>query len=217
FDIGGANGYQAQSLIKAGFDVVLVEPGEQAIQNAQRRGLKELICATLDDAKFYPNTMPAIGLFDVVEHIADETGFLQTVQNILQPGGRLYLTVPVYQWLWSDEDVRAGHFRRYTIKSLSQALRRAGLEMEYCSYFFSILPLPIYFTRTVPSYFRMAKTITTTKTSPSSTTQHRQRPGMVGRLAEMFFRSEHKRIAQGRHIPFGSSCLAVAKKVSVGV
>ena len=31
-----------------------------------------------------------------------------------RPGGRLLLSVPAYEWAWSDHDVRAGHHRRYT-------------------------------------------------------------------------------------------------------
>ncbi len=43
----------------------------------------------------------AIGLFDVLEHIENEAGFLKQLREVLKTGGRLYLTVPAFRWLWS--------------------------------------------------------------------------------------------------------------------
>lgn len=50
FDIGGGNGFVAKGMQDAGIDVVLVEPGEAGAVNAQRRGIRSVICATLADA-----------------------------------------------------------------------------------------------------------------------------------------------------------------------
>ena len=33
---------------------------------------------------------------------------------MLRPGGRFVMSVPAYQWAWSDFDVANGHHRRYT-------------------------------------------------------------------------------------------------------
>jgi 2-polyprenyl-3-methyl-5-hydroxy-6-metoxy-1,4-benzoquinol methylase len=39
FDIGGGNGFVARGLAEAGFEVVLVEPGEEGARNARQRGI----------------------------------------------------------------------------------------------------------------------------------------------------------------------------------
>jgi 2-polyprenyl-3-methyl-5-hydroxy-6-metoxy-1,4-benzoquinol methylase len=57
----------------------------------------------------------------VLEHIDDEQAFLREIRRCLAPGGRIYLSVPAGRWLWSDDDVQAGHFRRYTCASLRGA------------------------------------------------------------------------------------------------
>ena len=59
----------------------------------QGRGLTSVICSTLQDAGFKPGTVPAAGLFDVLEHIEDDVGFLKTLNEILVPKGRVFLTV----------------------------------------------------------------------------------------------------------------------------
>lgn len=108
FDIGGGNGFVARALTQAGHPAVVVEPGPVGARNAQARGLSPVICSTLDDAGFHPGALPAAGLFDVLEHIEDDRGVLRRLASLVRPGGRLYVTVPAYQWLWSGEDVLGG-------------------------------------------------------------------------------------------------------------
>lgn len=90
FDIGGGNGYVTQALVASGLDAVLVEPGPAGARAAKARGLDHVVCSTLEDAKFRDQSIPAIGLFDVIEHIRDDSGFMRRVHAILTAGGRLY-------------------------------------------------------------------------------------------------------------------------------
>ncbi|MCX7608391.1 MAG: class I SAM-dependent methyltransferase [Anaerolineales bacterium] len=137
FDIGGGNGFVAMALNRAGFETVLVEPGE-GVQNARRRGLPLVVHSTLQDAGFRPGALPAVGLFDVLEHIEDDIGFLQTLARLMPPGGRLYLTVPAFSWLWSVVDKDSGHHRRYSRSALTRRLQKAEFSIEYFSGFFFI-------------------------------------------------------------------------------
>lgn len=45
------------------------------------------------------------------------------------------ITVPAYQWLWSNFDVICKHYRRYNIKSLKNVLLNNGFEIKKISYF----------------------------------------------------------------------------------
>jgi SAM-dependent methyltransferase len=118
------------------------------------RGLKNIICSTLEDAGFKTNSLPAAGLFDVVEHISNDLCFLKTINFYMRPGGFLFITVPAYNILWSKEDVDAGHFRRYTLYELKKTLNKAGFKIEYATYIFSFLILPIFLFRTIPDFFK---------------------------------------------------------------
>jgi SAM-dependent methyltransferase len=75
-----------------------------------------------------------ICLFDVLEHIEDEDGALEWIDDHLAPGGVLLVTVPAYDFLWSRHDELAQHFRRYTKPALEALLRRR-FEVSYASYF----------------------------------------------------------------------------------
>ena len=69
FDIGGGNGFVSLGVQGAGIETVLVEPGPEGAQNAKNRGLQHVVCASFQNAAFESGKIPAIGVFDVVEHI----------------------------------------------------------------------------------------------------------------------------------------------------
>jgi len=92
-------------------------------------------------------TYDLIAAFDVLEHIADEALVLAQMREHLKPGGRLILTVPAHQKLWSAFDVASGHERRYSARTLGRALRSTGFEVEYVTYFMSLLFPPMWLRR----------------------------------------------------------------------
>jgi SAM-dependent methyltransferase len=206
FDVGGGNGAVAAALEKAGFATVLVEPGLPGAVNARRRGLPAVVCATVEGAGFRPHSLTAAGLFDVLEHIEDDAGFLKTLHGLLIPGGRLYLTVPAYQALWSIDDVHAGHFRRYTLAGLKSVLDGAGFDVDYRSYMFWFLPAAVFAFRTVPTWLgkRAMPELETTRQ------EHAPPPGWKGRLLDWLLGLEQRRIARGLAVPLGGSCLLSA-------
>ncbi len=159
FDVGGGNGVVSRELQKLGFDVSLVEPGFTGIQNAQKRGITQILCATFEECGFSENVIPAIGLFDLLEHIENDSEFLDRVKQVLVRNGKLFMTVPAYPFLWSNHDQQVGHFRRYTIGRLSQQLKQLGYQVDYSTYLFGLLPIPIWLYRTLPSKLGFYKNI----------------------------------------------------------
>jgi len=73
-------------------------------------------------------------LFDVLEHINDQSGFLASVSHHLARGGALIINVPAGQWAFSKYDEAAGHVRRYSISTLRDAIRANGLKVEAWTY-----------------------------------------------------------------------------------
>jgi len=71
---------------------------------------------------------------DIVEHIDDDKAAMMEIRRVLRPGGRLFMTVPAYQSMWSEHDEALHHYRRYTSPSVRDLARRTGLEVERLSY-----------------------------------------------------------------------------------
>ena len=130
FDIGGGNGFIAKAMQDAGLEVVLVEPGGAGTTNARKRGIQHVVRATLEDAGFLSGTLPAVGLFDVVEHMADDQLALANIASTLREGGRAIVLVPQGQSIYGTLDVVLGHHRRYSEQDLSNVMEQAGLRVE---------------------------------------------------------------------------------------
>jgi SAM-dependent methyltransferase len=207
FDIGGGNGFVASAIESAGWPTVVVEPGMAGAQNARSRGVRHVVCASTDTAGFPPSSFPAVGLFDVLEHIEDHLTFLHSLRRLMQRGGRIYITVPAFNGLWSAEDVSAGHFRRYTTTTLRDVLAAAGFEIEYQSYFFSLLPPLVFLLRTIPSRLGVTH-------RESRAAMEREHTGGSETMSRMLLRAltlEQRWIGASRKVPVGTSCVAVAR------
>lgn len=208
FDIGGGNGFVSLGLVKSGFNVALVEPGVTGASNAKKRGLSNVICATITAAKFNDHSLPAVGLFDVIEHIEDDLAFLKSVRKLMKRNARLYVTVPSYSFLWSAEDVFAGHFRRYSLDSILNVLQLAGFQVEFSSYIFRFLPVPIFLLRTLPYKLGLSKA---EKNSSSTSRDHAVKGGVMASIFNSILQSEVDNLNRKKSMSFGGSCLVVAK------
>ena len=207
-DIGGGNGFNSLSLQESIENVYMLEPGFQGCLNAQSRGVTNIICSTLSDLIQESVSFDSIGLFDVLEHINDDIEFLNDINKVLENEGHLILTVPAFNFLWSKEDVDAGHYRRYKKKELVNKIENAGFSVEFSSYFFSILTLPIFFFRAIPSYF-----LNKSQDSKSTENQHKLPDNFIGRMINAFLRKELIDLKKLRSKRFGSSLIIVAKKI----
>jgi len=210
FDIGGGNGFVSKYLQNNGYSVCLVEPGIQGVQNAKSRLVENVVHGTLESAKFKKNTIDSIGLFDVVEHIEDSEKFIQNINEYLKPNGKVFITVPAFNSLWSVNDVIAGHYKRYTTKSLSDLLEQHNFKMEYCSYMFRPLVAPLWIMRTIPSKLGMLNE----ENVRSKTLKHHNNPKKGGSgFLNKLLNKELQSVKELKSINFGTSCLAVASKI----
>jgi SAM-dependent methyltransferase len=212
FDIGGGNGFVAKSMQDAGLEVVLVEPGTVGAANARRRGIQYVVRATLEDAGFLPDSLPAISLFDVVEHMENDRKFLERIRFHLSANGRVYLTVPAYQSLWSLEDIVAGHHRRYSSRAIRELLAEAGFAVEFLTGFFQFLPPAIFALRVIPFRLGLAISPKADEVGSKIRWQHEIKSGWISRPLNWIQQRETKRIRCRRQARFGASWLVVARR-----
>jgi len=201
-DIGGGTGAFCMLLQKHQIPCMLLEPDAWGASCAKNRGVHTVIQSSFQEVHTAPDSLGAIGLFDVLEHIEHEGNFLQKLHRSLYEGGRLYMTVPTCAWLWSDEDVHSGHYRRYSLHQLCTKLSDAGWEVEYASYLFLTLLLPIFVVRTMPSILGF------------SMWRKRKHYVVESRFLNRCLQWELSRIGHNKRIPYGSSAIIIARKKS---
>ena len=141
-ELGCGSGGMLEALGRFGTAVgVEMDPALRA--RARERGLDVRAGALPDAIPLEPGRWDAVCLFDVLEHVDDEAGALAACRRLLAPGGRLFVTVPAYAWLWSRHDELLGHRRRYTARALRRAAERGGYAVERLTYFNTLLAPPI--------------------------------------------------------------------------
>lgn len=145
-DFGAGYGGMHEELSKVGKHVYAYEPDSEAENAAKKRGYEKVFSAESDALG---QTYDLMGLFDVVEHIEHDYEFLTKAHGALRVGGRLAITVPAFQFLWSIHDINHHHFRRYTKASMYTVLHSAGFTVEYASYWNMTLFIPAALARLI--------------------------------------------------------------------
>ena len=95
------------------------------------------VCGSALQLPFADGVFDVVAAFDVIEHCEPESKALAEVARVLAPGGRLLMSVPAYEWAWSNHDDWNQHHRRYTRKRAVAAVSAAGLEVQRATYAFA--------------------------------------------------------------------------------
>jgi SAM-dependent methyltransferase len=72
---------------------------------------------------------------NVLEHISDLNAELLELHRVLRRDGAIFVFVPAFEMLWTSLDNEVGHVRRFTRRTLGQALHRAGFTITRMEYF----------------------------------------------------------------------------------
>jgi hypothetical protein len=141
-DVGAGDGYLLRAL-HAGlrFRRAVAQDihfTDSLIQELSQPGLE--FVRELPDASYRPEL---ILLLDVLEHLEDPFVLLaQLGRERLADGGRIVITVPAFQPLYTEHDRALKHFRRYSRSQAAELARAAGLRVIDSGYLFSSLLLP---------------------------------------------------------------------------
>ena len=146
-EIGCGTGYLLDILQSLpGIAISGIDMHEESIKIAKKRcGAARVFKATVEELGEV--LFDTIGVFDVLEHIEDDKDVIKQLSKHLKLGGYMLITVPQHQWLFSDADQAAGHFRRYSRKKLRELLVDAGFKVIFSTSFVSFLLPAMWFKR----------------------------------------------------------------------
>jgi SAM-dependent methyltransferase len=151
------------------------------------------------DERFRPaSKYSLILMLDVLEHLEDPLAALRHAASLLTATGRLVITVPAFEILWTNHDVINHHRTRYTKATLGAVVRRAGLHLDHDEYWFQWTCPAKIVTGLVERALRLA---------PASPTVP---PAWINRALYTLSRVE-RRVLGPLAPPFGSSLVAVGR------
>jgi SAM-dependent methyltransferase len=179
----------------------------EGLRISRRRSRARLVQARVEQSPFRQR-FDLIGLFDTLEHLEDDLMALGHLRNLLTTKGALLITVPAFQALWSDFDVESHHCRRYEPGVLEQRLIAAGFDVEYQTPFMAALYPVARAGRYVADKLRRRRGAGAAKSAVPE--QLKIVPGLNGTLA-FLLTQEARLVARRRHLPVGTSLLALAR------
>jgi len=129
-DFGAGTGTFATWMRDRGYDVVCIEPDERQRHLLDQKGFATFpgSAAVASEPVSYAYSV------NVLEHVADDAEAARSLFRVLRPGGRCFLYVPAFQFLYSSFDRRVGHLRRYRKGPLTSMLRQTGFVVERAEY-----------------------------------------------------------------------------------
>jgi SAM-dependent methyltransferase len=139
-EIGCGGGGNLTLLSSRGNQLRAIEPNEILREHASQRGICEVRDGRLPAGiPFEGEKFDLICLFDVLEHVQDDSAAVAAIGSRLSDGGRILVTVPASPSLWSRHDVENQHFRRYTKAGLRKVFSDNGFTAVRISFFNALL------------------------------------------------------------------------------
>ncbi|KLI16650.1 class I SAM-dependent methyltransferase [Brachyspira hyodysenteriae] len=191
-DIGCGNGH----LLKDSYKYVKNAVGIEKFDYSKPK-FDNILNIDIFENTFEDNSFDIITFLDVMEHIENENKFLQEVKRLIKLDGTIIITVPAYQWLFSNSDIFYGHYRRYNSKKLRCILENNGLEIKKISYMNCFLFPAFALVRIIDKIFNRKKF----------------EYGSSKLLNTIFYNIFHieKHLLKNINLPFGSSLIAICK------
>src|SRR5581483_9124220 len=141
-DVGCADGATMAPLVK---DHVVygLELADHLAQKAQEKGLQVSVANIEEGFGFADSMFDIVVASEIIEHLANTDFFLSECNRVLKPGGKLILSVPVINNLFSpfilllfdypptsSSRYRSPHVRDFTFSTLRVALENNGFLVE---------------------------------------------------------------------------------------
>lgn len=119
----------------------LIEPEDYAREYLKETQDLDAVSLYLpyDEIPFPKKHYDLIIMLDVLEHIEDDAVTLKVLKEYLKDDGLLIIMVPAYKFLWSTNDDKTHHKRRYTKTDLTAKAKQAGYLIEKSTYVNTIL------------------------------------------------------------------------------
>lgn len=210
-DVGCGSGRMLDALaaMPAVEAVAGLDLSSEAVALARGRGHADVREGRVEQLPWDDGAFDLALALDVIEHTPDDRATLRELRRVTTPGGRLLVTVPAYQALWSRHDIVNHHHRRYDRRMLRALVADGDWAIERMTGFNTLLLAPA-------AAVRLAQRAREARRAPPAS-EHRSdldlTPAPLNALLELPLRAEAAWLRGGRRsLPAGLSLLAVLRR-----
>lgn len=209
-DAGCGSGRLLDELVRVGWHVSGLDMNPDSVEIARGRGHHDVHQGVVESLPWEDETFDLITSLDVIEHTADDRISMRELRRVLKTGGRMLITVPAYQALWSSHDVFNRHYRRYDRKMMRALAADLGLTIERMTYFNSLLLPPAAAVRLLQRMRHRGANGTATNGNHNSDVE--LTPQWMSPALELPLRLEARWLGREHTLPAGLSLLAVLRR-----
>lgn len=207
-DAGCGSGRLLDELVSYG-EVSGLDMNPDSVAVARSRGHADVHEGAVESLPWEDETFDLITCLDVIEHTADDRISMRELRRVLAPRGRLLITVPAYQALWSTHDVFNYHYRRYDRRMMRALAADVDLKIERMTYFNSLLLPPAAIVRLLQRPRLRRHAATGSNGTDAHTSDVEMTPQWLSPALESALRLEAKWLDGARTLPAGLSLLTV--------
>jgi SAM-dependent methyltransferase len=136
-DVGCGTGGTVAAIQKLGLvqSLFAIDVSVVALAFSRDRRAASVVGGEAERLPFADSTFDLVTVLDVLsEEGVDEDRTLSELARVLKPGGTLLVNLPAFRWLRGSHDAAVDTVRRYTKRSVSKLIRRAGLMVHRMTY-----------------------------------------------------------------------------------
>lgn len=134
-EVGSSIGLFLEQAIARGWDITGVEINQALVERTRRELNAKVLQGFVEDVSLSDPIGMAV-MWEVLEHLVEPVTVLAKLAQLMQPGGRVGLTLPNYDGIEysacgdAHEMVEApGHLNYFTPRTIEQLLNRAGFKL----------------------------------------------------------------------------------------
>ena len=214
-NIGIATGKTSEMLAEFG-EVTSVEYDAVCAEFVRKKLDIEVIEGSILELPFEANSFDWVCAFDVVEHVEDDKKAVSEMNRVCKQKGKVCITVPAFQSLWSHHDEINQHFKRYKMNEIVNLFNlqsensndKNSFKIIRKTYFNSFLFIPIWLFRKlnflIPQQF--------IRKGAGSDFEIYKENRFLDSILKGIFRIEKKLFQKNISFPFGVSLLFFVQK-----
>ena len=200
-DFGAGSGTNTIALSHYG-EVYVYEKNKNALQHLKKKFEKIsniFVLDTINENIFFDLIIAS----DVIEHIKNDDEVIEFFSKVLKKDGNILITVPAYNFLYTERDKVIGHFRMYNSNMHKKKINKYFkiIKLSYYNFFLFFLSI-VHFV--FLKLFKIKSLITSPENTPNS---------FFNNLFYKIFSSE-KFFLKHLNFPVGASIVCLAKKIN---
>lgn len=183
---------------------------ESILRLRQRISDIPLLQMDITNCPFPDDHFDAIAVLNVLEHIPDDVSAMRHMYRILKPGGTIVIEVPAGPGLYDIFDRTAGHYRRYTMRSIRKLALDTGFNIQFASHM-GFFIYPAFWLKKKLSRRKHGQFGNTDYVAVASQLRTANRSNVLRAMLRL-----EERFRKKIYFPFGIRCLLTCQKPVTG-